>query len=73
MFPAAATTTTPDWTSRSTSAQFGFGRRRTIRREFIGKPRDVKRICTSTASPLGRERYFEGHGLVDLVRAIRSV
>lgn len=44
-----------------------------IRREFIGKPRDVKRIFTSTASPLGRERYFEGHGLVDLVRAIQSV
>lgn len=44
-----------------------------IRREFIGKPRDVKRIFTSTASPLGRERYFEGHGLLDLVRAIQSV
>jgi subtilisin family serine protease len=44
-----------------------------IRREFIGKPSDVKRIFTSTASPLGRERYFEGHGLVDLVRAIQSV
>ncbi|MFC9664563.1 S8 family peptidase [Nocardia sp. NPDC127606] len=44
-----------------------------IRREFIGKPVDVKRIFTSTASPLGRERYFEGHGLLDLVRAIQSV
>jgi subtilisin family serine protease len=44
-----------------------------IRREFIGKPLDVKRIFTSTASPLGRERYFEGHGLVDLIRAIQSV
>ena len=44
-----------------------------IRREFIGKPVDVKRIFTSTASPLGRERYFEGHGLIDLVRAIQSV
>lgn len=44
-----------------------------IRREFIGKPREVKQIFTSTASPLGRERYFEGHGLVDLVRAIQSV
>ncbi len=44
-----------------------------IRREFIGKPRDVKRIFTSTASPLGRERYFEGHGLIDLVRAIQSI
>jgi subtilisin family serine protease len=44
-----------------------------IRREFIGKPLDVKKIFTSTASPLGRERYFEGHGLVDLVRAIQSI
>jgi subtilisin family serine protease len=30
-----------------------------IRREFIGKPLEVKRIFLSTASPLGRERYFE--------------
>jgi subtilisin family serine protease len=44
-----------------------------IRREFIGRPNEVKRIFTSTASPLGRERYFEGHGLIDLVRAIQSV
>jgi subtilisin family serine protease len=44
-----------------------------IRREFIGRPLEVKRIFTTTASPLGRERYFEGHGLVDLVRAIQSV
>jgi subtilisin family serine protease len=44
-----------------------------IRREFIGRPRDVKRVFTSTATPLGRERYFEGHGLVDLIRAIQSV
>jgi subtilisin family serine protease len=44
-----------------------------IRREFIGRPIEVKRIFTSTASPLGRERYFEGYGLVDLVRAIQSI
>jgi len=44
-----------------------------IRREFIGRPLEVKRIFTSTASQLGRERYFEGHGLVDLVRAIQSI
>jgi subtilisin family serine protease len=44
-----------------------------IRREFIGKPLDVKRIFLSTASPLGRERYFEGHGVIDLIRAIQSV
>lgn len=44
-----------------------------IRREFIGKPEDVKRIFLENASPLGRERYFEGHGLLDLMRAIQSV
>lgn len=44
-----------------------------IRREFIGRPREVKKVFTSTATPLGRERYFEGHGLVDLIRAIQSV
>ena len=44
-----------------------------IRREFIGRPQEVKRVFTTTATPLGRERYFEGHGLVDLIRAIQSV
>jgi subtilisin family serine protease len=44
-----------------------------IRREFIGKPLEVKRIFLTTATPLGRERYFEGHGLLDLIRAIQSV
>ena len=44
-----------------------------IRREFIGRPEEVKRIFLDSAMPLGRERYFEGHGLVDLMRAIQSV
>jgi subtilisin family serine protease len=44
-----------------------------IRREFIGRPAEVKRIFLDSAMPLGRERYFEGHGLVDLMRAIQSV
>ena len=44
-----------------------------IRREFIGNPQEVKRIFLQTATSLGRERYFEGHGLVDLMRAIQSV
>jgi serine protease AprX len=44
-----------------------------IRREFIGKPLEVKRIFLANATTLGRERYFEGHGLVDLMRAIQSV
>jgi serine protease AprX len=44
-----------------------------IRREFIGLPEEVKRIFLETATSLRRERYFEGHGLVDLMRAIQSV
>jgi subtilisin family serine protease len=44
-----------------------------IRREFIGKPLEVKEIFLKSATSLGRERYFEGYGLVDLMRAIQSV
>jgi subtilisin family serine protease len=44
-----------------------------IRKEFMGKPLAVKEIFLKTATSLGRERYFEGHGLVDLMRAIQSV
>jgi serine protease AprX len=44
-----------------------------IRKEFIGRPDEVKKIFLDSATPLGRERYFEGHGLIDLMRAIQSV
>jgi serine protease AprX len=44
-----------------------------IRREFIGQPDRVKRIFLESATSLGRERYFQGQGLVDLMRAIQSV
>lgn len=44
-----------------------------VRREFIGKPEAVKEIFLSTATDLKREKYFQGHGLVDLMRAIQSV
>jgi serine protease AprX len=44
-----------------------------IRREFIGRPEDVKRIFTASATDLNRDRYFQGRGLVDLMRAIQSV
>lgn len=44
-----------------------------IRREFIGRPAEVKRVFMDSATPLGRDRYFEGRGLVDLMRAIQSV
>lgn len=44
-----------------------------IRREFIQRPDEVKKIFLENATPLGRERYFEGQGLVDLMRAIQSI
>jgi serine protease AprX len=44
-----------------------------IRSEFIGEAEKVKAIFTSTATDLGRDRYFQGAGLVDLMRAIQSV
>lgn len=42
-------------------------------RELIGKPRKIKQILCSTATDLGREKYFQGCGLVDVLRAIQSV
>jgi serine protease AprX len=44
-----------------------------IRREFIQQPMRVKQVFMETATCLGRERYFQGSGLVDLMRAIQSV
>jgi subtilisin family serine protease len=44
-----------------------------VRREFIGQPDKVKQIFLSTATDLKREKYFQGSGLVDLMRAIQSV
>ncbi len=44
-----------------------------IRREFIGRPERVKEIFLATATDLGRDVYFQGRGLVDLMRALQSV
>ena len=44
-----------------------------IRKEFIGRPEEVKQILLSSATDLKRDRYFQGSGLVDLMRAIQSV
>ncbi len=41
--------------------------------ELIGDPSRIKVILTSTASDLGRESYFQGHGLVDVLRAMQSI
>lgn len=44
-----------------------------VRREFIGQAERVKQVFLSTAIDLKRERYFQGAGLVDLMRAIQNV
>jgi serine protease AprX len=41
--------------------------------ELEGEPMRIKRILCSTATDLGREPYFQGRGLVDVLRAIQSV
>jgi len=42
-------------------------------RELQGDPARVKDILCRSATDLGRERYFQGHGLVDVLRALQSV
>lgn len=44
-----------------------------IRREFVGRPERVKDIFLATATDLRRAVYFQGKGLIDLMRAIQSV
>jgi serine protease AprX len=44
-----------------------------VHREFIGRPDEVKRIFLESATSLGRRPEFQGHGLVDLMRALQSV
>jgi subtilisin family serine protease len=41
--------------------------------ELRGQPRRVKEILCNTATDLGRERYFQGAGMVDVLRALQSV
>jgi subtilisin family serine protease len=44
-----------------------------VRPEFIGRPLEVKRLFLASATDLGRERYFQGAGLLDLLRALQAV
>ncbi len=41
--------------------------------ELIGQPRRIKRILCESATDLGRERSFQGHGMLDVLRAFQSV
>ncbi|MGZ4584445.1 MAG: S8 family peptidase [Mycobacterium sp.] len=40
--------------------------------ELIGRPDKIKRILCETATDLGRKRNFQGHGMIDVLRALQS-
>ncbi len=41
--------------------------------ELIGDPERIKEILMETATDLGREPYFQGAGLVDILRAMQRI
>lgn len=44
-----------------------------VKQEFIGCPDKVKEILMSTCTDLGRDRNFQGAGLIDVLRMIQAV
>ena len=41
--------------------------------ELVGQPNRIKEILCGTATDLGRERHFQGAGMLDVLRALQSV
>ncbi|HXO30127.1 MAG TPA: S8 family serine peptidase, partial [Thermoanaerobaculia bacterium] len=41
--------------------------------ELVGQPLRIKQILCETATDLGRERYFQGAGMLDVLRALQAV
>jgi len=41
--------------------------------ELVGQPARIKQILCDTATDLGRERYFQGAGMLDVLRALQSM
>ena len=41
--------------------------------ELVGQPLRIKRILCQSATDLGRERSFQGHGMLDVLRAFQSI
>ncbi|HYC62724.1 MAG TPA: S8 family peptidase [Thermoanaerobaculia bacterium] len=41
--------------------------------ELVGRPMRIKQILRDSATDLGRERYFQGAGMLDILRALQSV
>jgi subtilisin family serine protease len=42
-------------------------------KELKGEPGKVKEILCNTATDLKRDHNFQGHGMVDVLRAIQSI
>ena len=42
------------------------------RTEFVGQPQMVRKVFTDSAIDLGRHEFFQGAGLIDLMRALSS-
>ena len=41
--------------------------------ELVGEPQRIKRILCESATDLGRERSFQGNGMLDVLRAFQSI
>jgi subtilisin family serine protease len=41
--------------------------------ELVGQPRRIKTILCGSATDLGREKSFQGHGMLDVLRAFQSI
>jgi len=41
--------------------------------ELIGDPDRIKQVLCDTATDLGREPFFQGHGMLDTLRALESI
>jgi hypothetical protein len=40
--------------------------------ELVGQPKRVKQLLCESATDLGRQKEFQGHGLLDILRALQS-
>ena len=41
--------------------------------ELVGQPRRIKTILCESTTDLGREKSFQGHGMLDVLRAFQSI
>jgi subtilisin family serine protease len=44
-----------------------------VKKEFIGQARETKQVLMNTCTDLKRDRYFQGAGLIDVLRMIQAV